>query len=261
MKKAKEIMDTIRMQELGLTSSQEEIEKRIEERKKRAIEETLELAKIHKVESLKKYSMMDETMKKSTFENFKKTKENKSLYNLARAYTRRWQEMFEDNIGIMLYGVPGTGKTFAVACIANELIEQGVTVVMTSSISILELIKQTYTKYGDLAEGELFDKINAADLLIIDDLGAENPTSWSVDRMYKLIDSRYRSNKPMLITTNLEKDQLKNKLTGSDKVTRSYDRLVEMCQPMRVKGESVRVKEALRKKDKLGEMMKEVEGE
>ena len=80
-----------------------------------------------------------------------------------------------------------------------------------------------------------------ASLLILDDLGAENNTEWSKEKIYEIIDSRYRQSKPMIITTNLTKDQLRDKLTSGDGVTRTYDRLIEMCTPIEVKGPSKRV--------------------
>ena len=48
----------------------------------------------------------------------------------------------------------------------------------------------------------------------------------------------------MIVTTNLSMDALKKKLTGDDGVSRTYDRILEMCQPVEVKGESKRIKKA-----------------
>lgn len=52
--------------------------------------------------------------------------------------------------------------------------------------------------------------MNQSKLLIIDDLGAERGTDYSLERVYDIIDSRYRSNKPIILTTNLTMEQMKN---------------------------------------------------
>jgi len=70
------------------------------------------------------------------------------------------------------------------------------------------------------------------------------------EKLYEIIDSRYRDGKPMIVTTNLTLEQLKNKLTGEDGVTRTYDRLIEMCYPVLIQGESKRVRKA-REKDNI----------
>ena len=69
-----------------------------------------------------------------------------------------------------------------------------------------------------------------------DDLGAENNTAWSKEKLYEIIDSRYRDGKPIIITTNLTTGQLKEKLAGDDGIYRTHDRIIEMCTLIEVKG-------------------------
>ena len=84
--------------------------------------------------------------------------------------------------------------------------------------------------------------MNQADLLIIDDLGAERETSYALERVYNVIDSRYRANKPMLLTTNLGVEELKN--SDNIQYRRTYDRILEICYPVEFTGPSWRRKEA-----------------
>ena len=79
-------------------------------------------------------------------------------------------------------------------------------------------------------------------LLIIDDLGAERGTDYSLERVYDIIDSRYRSNKPIILTTNLTMEQMKN--CEDIRYNRIYDRIFEMCYPVKVSGLSWRKREA-----------------
>ena len=78
--------------------------------------------------------------------------------------------------------------------------------------------------------------------------------------LYQIIDSRYRTGKPLLITTNLSLDQLREKLTLGDGIDRTYDRIIEACMPLEVKGSSHRVKAARSKRKHLLEMLRQEEG-
>lgn len=80
--------------------------------------------------------------------------------------------------------------------------------------------------------------MNQSKLLIIDDLGAERGTDYSLERVYDIIDSRYRSNKPIILTTNLTMEQMKN--CEDIRYNRIYDRIFEMCYPVKVNGLSWR---------------------
>lgn len=69
--------------------------------------------------------------------------------------------------------------------------------------------------------------------------------------LYQIIDARYRSGKPLVVTTNLTLDQLQEKLTSHDKVDRTYDRLAEICLPIEVIGASNRALVARSKRQQL----------
>jgi DNA replication protein DnaC len=88
-----------------------------------------------------------------------------------------------------------------------------------------------------------------ADLLILDDLGAEKPTEWALEKIYQLVNLRYESLRPMIATTNLDLNSLE-RLLGE----RTFGRLIEMCLPVEVSGEDYRRKIArLRASFKGGE--------
>lgn len=201
-----------------------------------------------RLDKLKMNSLMDKKFEQCTFKNWQMDEANKRMYELGVNYIRNWEQMKKDNIGFILYGGVGIGKTYLVSCIANSLLEQYIPVIIISSIALLGKYKKAYM--DKQAEVTITNNLQQADLLIIDDLGAENDTAWVKEKIYEIIDSRYRDSKPTIITTNLTLQQLQEKLTGEDGITRTYDRLLEMCYPIRLQGKSRRIN-AYNEKEKI----------
>lgn len=156
--------------------------------------------------------------------------ENVESIIIARGYVDNWAKMKADNIGLIFSGGVGTGKTFAAGCIANELFRQRVGVCMTNFPRVLNNLQASYEKQ------EIIDQIISYDLLVIDDLGAERATDYAVEQVYAVIDARYRSGKPLIVTTNLGISELEK--PASVAYARVFDRVLEMC-PLRVKVEGI----------------------
>lgn len=215
-----------------------------------------------RLQEIRKFSLMDTDFQAKTFDNFAKDEYNHVLYNIGKNYCESFEEMRKSNSGLLLYGDPGIGKTFLTACISNELINKGFTVVAISTISIINRIYESYGKFNDYGEMEILKKINQATLLILDDLGAEHESKNEKEKqiIYSILDERSRNRKPTICTSNLSLQQLKDKLTGRDGVSRTYDRLIDLCTPVKVKGVSKRIQGAKDKQKSLIETLtKEVE--
>ena len=89
---------------------------------------------------------------------------------------------------------------------------------------------------------QYIDSLNQYSLLIIDDLGIERSTEFALEQVFNVIDSRYRSKLPLIVTTNMTLEELKNPqdLTRS----RIYDRVLERCVPLRINNQNIRQRNA-----------------
>lgn len=198
--------------------------------------EQRKLEEMRVVEGLRKLSLMDEKLVQARLSTFTETEDNARLLKIVQNYISNFDKMLSENQGLLLWGPVGTGKSYAAAVIANELLDRRTSVVMTSFIKILKEVGTFDTDNGKI------EKINQSKLLIIDDLGAERGTDYTLERVYDIIDSRYRSNKPIILTTNLTMEQMKN--CDDIRYNRIYDRIFEMCYPVKVTGLSWRKREA-----------------
>jgi DNA replication protein DnaC len=151
----------------------------------------------------------------------------------AKAYVRHFDEMYTSDTGLMLIGSVGCGKTFLAACIMKALDDER----SVSMTTLPRLIAKLNDGFGR-DRAEILRKIEGTDLLIIDDFGIERTTEYSMEQSYEVIDTRYRSGKPLIITTNLTLQQLQEEQNLA--LRRIYDRVIEKCIPLLVKGESRR---------------------
>ena len=158
----------------------------------------------------------------------------------AHRYVEQWQTMRAENLGLFLWGGVGTGKSFLAGCIANALMEQEVPVRMTSFARILNELNSSFS-----GRNEVVDKLCRYPLLIIDDFGMERGTEYALEQIYNIVDSRYRSRKPLIVTANLTLDEIRHPQDTAH--ARIYDRLLEMCIPVSCIGVSFRKENAQEK--------------
>lgn len=155
---------------------------------------------------------------------------NEKASDISLRYCTHFLSMKEKGKGILYLGNCGTGKTFLAACIANELINQGFSVLMTNFSRLVNII------FG-LKEGKqnYIDSLNSYDLLIIDDLGVERQSEYVAEIVQNIVDSRYRAGLPLIITTNLTPKDFSADSSDIAK-SRLYSRISEMCLPVVVSG-------------------------
>ena len=202
----------------------EDYDRREQERKHR---EFLDL-----VAKNRSIGLPDPGLRKHTFEN--DLGYNQKQIRMARRYVQHWEEMQKNSTGLLLWGDVGTGKSFIAGCIANTLLDKGVPVIMTNFARLLNKLTDMYA--GD--RNAYTDSFKRYPLMIIDDLGVERNSEFAREQVFGVIDSRYRSELPMIVTTNLTLEELQHPEDLSR--SRIYDRVLERCLPIRVNDQNIR---------------------
>lgn len=119
-------------------------------------------------------------------------------------FCRSYAETFTPNAeSILMRGATGLGKTHLSLAIANEVIRRGYGVVYVSAPSVVQKLEKQYFSRGE-SDDSLMDLLTDCDLLIIDDLGTEFRTQFSVSQLYNVFNARMLQHKPVIINTNLD---------------------------------------------------------
>lgn len=197
------------------------------------------------VHELKKMAFKDPEYAEMTFEKDKYP--NLMASKFAREYVKKWDEMLEENIGILFQGDCGVGKTFYSTCIANALLEKEITVYETN---LPDLIYDITKNFGE-NRVEILTKVSKVSLLIIDDIGIERSTGFNLEKYFEIIDTRYKSKKPLILSTNLTDEELH---TTDQKYKRIYNRILSMTFPVKIECQNSRMDERISKIKKIAEI-------
>ena len=201
----------------------EELEK---ERARREAEENL-----LRIRQMKSAGLQDKAFYNYTFERCDESHEN-AIY--AKRYAEHFSELAQTGQGLLFWGNVGTGKTFLAGCIANALLDRKIPVLMTSFPKILNALGGLYSA----ERNEYLASLNRYSLLVIDDMGIERESQYTLETVYVVIDERYKSCKPFIITTNIQLEKLKN--PHDLEHARIYDRIMERCMPVFFGGRNYR---------------------
>ena len=176
--------------------------------------------------------------KNSTFENFRLDYYDESakdrmtqIYN----YCKSWAEDFDKNSNsILMYGKTGLGKTHLSLAIANVVVSKGYNVIYSSACNLFNQLEKE--KFGRLKSDESPEEmILSCDLLILDDLGSEFATAYTISEVYNIINTRILAGLPTIISTNLLYDEIGDKYNP-----RVYSRLIGDYQMLEFLGSDVR---------------------
>lgn len=171
-----------------------------------------------RIERLRDAGIRDNSLKSCRFESADMTPQMERC----KLYADNFDDFKDANIGMIFCGPVGNGKTYAAACIANELIDRGIPVLITSLPRILNASK------NDL--NEIIREVQKYDLVIVDDFGTERQTEFAMETAQYFLDERYKSGKPTIITTNLGKKDIET--PANPQYARMFSRIKEMCQVM-----------------------------
>jgi DNA replication protein DnaC len=207
------------------------------ERQRQEEEERQRLAemKAGKIRRLFDNSRLSNRFIESTFENWVDRPELRVALNCLKDYANTFADSWKTGAGLFVFGPPGVGKTHAVAAIVNSCIKQEYSAIFQSVPELLSRLRATYRSRSEVTEENLLDELNECDLLVLDDIGAEKWSEWVEEKLYSIIDMRYRQKKPLIITSNYSLDDF-NKAIGF----RAMDRLIEVSTLIELEAESYR---------------------
>ena len=121
---------------------------------------------------------------------------------------REYAAWFSGNSGNLLFmGGTGLGKTFLSACIARTVADRGFSVVYESATHMFSKMERVKFNNDQELRGEV-ENYSRCDLLILDDLGTEMPGQFVTAALYSLLNDRLMAGMPMVISTNLNADEL-----------------------------------------------------
>ncbi len=146
--------------------------------------------------------------------------------------------MVDEGRGLWLSGPVGNGKTSVAMLVSKTAIEAGRSVAIYSLPKLLTRIRATFSDdyIGD-SYPQLFERLTSIDLLHVDDLGAEKQSEWVLEQLYSIVNERYEAQRSMLITTNLDEQELEQQIGA-----RTVSRLLEMCAQLPIQGDDRRPK-------------------
>jgi DNA replication protein DnaC len=199
-------------------------------------------------------SGMGERLRQRLFRNFEAdTPDRKKTVAAARAYAQNFDRhlpkpgapVFGFN-GLLITGTKGTGKTHIAAAIANYLLSKGTAAICMTERNLFGQIQKTYSlgRENGMSEADVRGIYESIPLLVIDDMGKEKPSEWTLATLYAVIDGRYNKAMPLIVTTNYDMQSLVKRLTpkDGDKITAEaiVDRLSETCESIVMTGDSWR---------------------
>lgn len=188
-----------------------------------------------KIQRLLESSRMPKLFRSKTFDNFEITEQNKEALRKAIECASVGES------GLVLAGPSGVGKTHLAAAIMNRRIRNDEESIFCTVPELLADIRRAMNSNQETTE--LLEIVKDAEMLILDDLGAERVTEWVAEQLFVILNARVMREKLTVITTNYEKpSDLIEKLGGDIMGKRIVSRIFELCDWVSVSGEDYRLK-------------------
>lgn len=165
---------------------------------------------------------------------------NDSLVEAVRRARRFIENVPDRQKGLLFIGPPGVGKTHIAVAILKQAINHGnVRGLFFETTRLLRLIRDTYNPVVKTTELDVIRPVMDAELLVLDDLGAERLTDWVDETMNLIVNTRYTESRPTIFTTNylLVTQPQSHAETLRERVgVRVFSRLHEMCDFVNLDG-------------------------
>ena len=113
---------------------------------------------------------------------------------------------------LLLTGGHGTGKTCLAAAVANRLMAQGRPILFTFVPDLLDQLRGGYGDDSALSHEELFEQVKNVPALVLDDIGAHNGTPWAEEKLFQIVNHRYLSGLPTVLTSAVPLERLDGRL-------------------------------------------------
>jgi len=172
-----------------------------------------------------------------------KLKTGSSLREAVRYASKLVADFPKFDKGLLLYGPHGVGKTHLAVGILKEAIRsRGIRGYFFETRDLLRLVRDTYNRSVDETEMSILEPVLTADLLVLDDLGAEKSSEWVQETLGLVVNTRYNAKRATIFTSNLD-DDLPNTDVRSfiyQLGARTRSRLKEMCHWVRIDGPDYR---------------------
>lgn len=141
---------------------------------------------------------------------------------------------------LYIHGPNGTAKSTYAASLAKALLDMGTGVYWTNSKHLITEIQGTYSG----RPSEALDRARSCKVLILDDLGKEQPTPYAISVLYELVEARYGANRPIVATSNFDRAELAARWAGADAPTAEaiVSRLCDGCESVEMEGADMRLR-------------------
>ena len=190
-----------------------------------------------RVATLRERSGLSKRMKGYTLGNFRPTVSNAAGRARVKVdgYLEDWEENRDAGKGLYFCGGVGTGKTHLAVAVMNELIRRKrIPSLFVTVPELLDNLRETYNKPGRNLD-EWMDAVQNAEFLVLDDLGSERTTEWVRERIFVIVNHRYREALPTVFTSNIGPKDLAEQLGE-----RTASRIIAMCDWIALEGDDYR---------------------
>ncbi len=190
-----------------------------------------------RVNALKERSGLSKRMKGYSLTTFKPYVSPAAARAMEKVedYLKSWEENREAGQGLYFCGDVGTGKTHLAVAVMNELIaRKRVPALFVTVPELLDNLRGAYNDPGRDID-EWMDSVKNAEMLLLDDLGAERASEWVRERIFVIVNHRYREELPTIFTSNIGPRDLTAQLGE-----RTASRIISMCSWISLEGEDYR---------------------
>lgn len=192
------------------------------------------------VERLFADSELGPRFRECTLANWIQRQGSEKVYLAVKEFIEKWPAQLEDGQGLVILGPPGNGKSHLAAACVNAVISQGYPAIFQPVTRLMYRLNASYRDDSRNSEADIIGGLIEADLVVLDDVGAEKWTEKVEERLYSIIDGRYWGKKPTIITGNFRSLKELQDHIGE----RAFDRLAETCAFVENRATSYRIEKA-----------------